>query len=215
MADTAQTQSEISSSGERDADESQSFEALNKRINTLENFIARRFDEISAEIHATSQQVDMAEEGIAKRFGEIFEVINAINHHGNNAQDNAGVELEAVVDKTEDAANKIIDAADNISACLKREDDWADAGKREEMMSVIHEEVQNIILACEFQDLTSQRIHKALDHLNLIQQHLGSTAERLGIDVTKYQESETPGETMVQDEVRNQASQDDIDKMFE
>lgn len=213
MADTAQNSE---TGAERSAYyDSQSYEALNKRIEALEQFIARRFDELSAEIHATSQQVDMAEEGIARRFGEMNEVINAINHHGHKAQDNAGVELEAVVDKTEDAANKIIDAADNISSYLKREDDWADADKRAGMLEGINQEIQNIMLACEFQDLTSQRIHKALDHLNLIQQHLGSTAQRLGIDVSQYQESEKPGEAMVKEGAKGKASQDDIDKLFE
>ena len=214
MTDTARTEIQ-SASADKSGDDSRSVDGVNQRIEALEKFIERRFDELSAEIHATSQQVDMAEEGIAKRFGEMNEVINAINHQGNKAQDNAGVELEAVVNKTEDAANRIIDAADNISAYLKREDDWANADKRAEMLEDISEEIQNIMLACEFQDLTSQRIHKALDHLNLIQQHLGSTAERLGIDVSRYQENDQPGDAMVDEEAKGQASQEDIDKMFE
>ena len=46
---------------------------IKDQIDTLERFIARRFDEISMEINATSQQVDMAETGITSKFSEILE----------------------------------------------------------------------------------------------------------------------------------------------
>ena len=188
---------------------------IDSRLEALETLIKRRFDEIATEINATSQQVDMAEEGFSRRFAEIFEVINAVSHQGEGkSQANAGVELEEVVNSTEDAANRIIDAADHISSYLKDDNVWHDAQSRRKTIEAIEEQVQNIMLACEFQDLTSQRIHKALEHLSQIEKHLGTTAQRMGIDVEDIkQRSEKAGAELVEDSAK--ASQDDIDKMFE
>jgi vacuolar-type H+-ATPase subunit I/STV1 len=89
---------------------------VHQSIEELRTFVARRFDEISMEINATSQLLDMAEEDASKRFGEIFETMQAISHKGDGLTPaNSGVELEAVVAETEQAANTIMDAVDIIS----------------------------------------------------------------------------------------------------
>ena len=186
---------------------------INEKLAVMEKFIARRFDEISMEINATSQQVDMAEEGIAKRFGEILDIMSAISYHGEGqTQVNTGVELEAVIGDTEEAANKILDAADSIADLVREQDGWNDPEKREELLETIRDDVQNILLACTFQDLTGQRIRKTLENLHLIEERLSGTLDRLGIkiDVDKEHALENVSEGKVKAQ-----SQDDIDALFE
>jgi hypothetical protein len=154
------------------------------QMDALQTFIKRRFDEISMEINATSQQVGMVEDGIGKQFGDILEILGAISYSGDGkSQANAGVELEAVIEDTENAANTILDAADRIAVRIGKED-WAQTECREKALADIRHDVQEILLACTFQDLTGQRIRKTLENLAMIEARLSGTLERLGIHVT-------------------------------
>ncbi len=183
-------------------------DVLNSQLETLETFIARRFDEISMEINATSQQVDMAEDGIVKRFSEVLEILSAINYRGEGSSAaNTGVELEAVIEDTENAANNILDAADRIADYVDGEKDWDDAATRDDIKSRIRNDVQEILMACTFQDLTGQRIKNTLNNLHSIEERLSSTFERLGIEVT-------PSSAIVEEKVKKASSQGEIDELF-
>lgn len=185
---------------------------INDKLNTMEQFIARRFDEISMEINATSQQIDMTEEGIARRFAEILDIMSAISYHGDGeTQVNTGVELEAVIDDTEQAANKILDAADHIAEMVGEQKEWDNPDKREQLLNTIRSDVQNILLACTFQDLTGQRIRKTLENLQLIEERLSGTLDRLGININVDKEKAV--ETVAEGKTKAQ-SQDDIDALF-
>jgi len=179
------------------------------QMDALQTFIKRRFDEISMEINATSQQVGMVEDGIGKQFGDILEILGAISYSGDGkSQANAGVELEAVIEDTENAANTILDAADRIAVRIGKED-WAQTECREKALADIRHDVQEILLACTFQDLTGQRIRKTLENLAMIEARLSGTLERLGIHVTPSADDIarlTQGEHRV--------DQSDIDAMF-
>lgn len=60
---------------------------------------------------------------IGKQFGDILQILGAISYSGDGkSQVNAGVELEAVIEDTENAANTILDAADRIAARIGKED---------------------------------------------------------------------------------------------
>ncbi len=182
---------------------------VNAQLETLETFIARRFDEISMEINATSQQVDMAESGIANRFAEILEILGAINYSGGgNSAANTGVELEAVIEDTENAANVILDAADRIVEYVDEEKDWGDEAIREDIKQHIRNDIQEILMACTFQDLTGQRIRNTLQNLQNIEERLSSTFERLGIQVDKDQDA-------IDEKVQKAASQDEIDALLQ
>ena len=189
------------------SDAQESVERVAKQLEAIETFITRRFDEISAEINATSQQVDMAEDGIVKRFSEILEVLTAISHSGANTPANAGVELDAVVDMTEDAANKILDSAGRISTMLQTDKDWDNADTRAKIIEAMTTEVDQIFMACSFQDLTSQRIRKTLDNIKMIKDRLGSALDKIGIKV----ELEPPEN---QEMLSTASSQDEIDELF-
>jgi chemotaxis protein CheZ len=184
-------------------------DTVNAQLQFLESFIARRFDEISMEINATSQQFDMAEDGITKRFSEILEILSAIGYSGGGGgtSANTGVELEAVIEDTENAANHILDAADRISDYASEEKNWEDEGTRNETRERIKNDIQEILMACTFQDLTGQRIRNTLNNLHSIEERLSSTFERLGIKVE-------PHSDIVEKHIREASDQSDIDNMF-
>lgn len=179
----------------------QSDDDLFEKLKGLERFIARRFDEISMEINATAQQLDMAEGGISGKFSEVLSVLSAVSHQNTNTQANAGIELETVIEETDKATNTILDAATAIASKLEGPVD--DAAKIE-----IFDQVNTIIMACSFQDLTSQRIRKALFNIQTAEETLSGTLEKLGIEVENTSEQFIAAE-------RPTSSQADIDALFD
>ena len=185
-----------------------SVDGVSEKLGAIEQFIARRFDEISMEINATSQQVDMAEEGITQRFAEILEILKAVSYTGDGSTAaNAGVELDAVVEMTEQAANRILDAADRISGKIeegKKSGDKTIQAAYEEM----GKDVEEIFMACSFQDITGQRIRNTLENLRVIEDRLGTALEKMGIQVDVKAEDHAAIKNKI-------ASQDDIDDFFQ
>ena len=189
---------------------------LNKTVNTvadqlqsIETFIARRFDELSMEINATAQQVDLAEEGIVQRFSDVLEVIAAISHRGDGSSPaNAGVELDAVVDMTEAAANTILDASGAIGECIGNDEAWSDPQKTTVSRQKIQSHIDEIFMSCSFQDITGQRIKKTLENLHEIEDRLSSALDKLGIHIeVKAEDHEALSSETA-------ANQDDIDELF-
>jgi chemotaxis protein CheZ len=177
-----------------------------EQLARLEKFIARRFDEISMEINATSQMIDMAEEGASTRFHEVLGMLSAITHSGDgNTPANSGAELEAVIEESEQAANRIMDAADRIVSCLEKNKD----ATVKDITADIDSNVQEILMACSFQDLTSQRVRTSLDKIQMIEERLSNTLSKFGIEVENKQaqtDDLVPSES---------ASQGDIDALFD
>ena len=181
-------------------------QAMLEKLQKLETFIARRFDEISMEINATAQQLDMAEGGISSRFSEVLTVLSAVSHSGGgNTAANAGVELEAVIADTDSAATKIMDAASVISGHIQKAE--TEPALMAECLTAIKNEVDNIFMACSFQDLTSQRIRKTLENIQTVEDTLTNTLEKMGIEVEVHEEQAIAKETRV-------TTQDDIDALF-
>lgn len=86
-------------------------------------------------------------------------------------------ELEAVVDGTEQATNQILksaesidDAARNLSALLKN-------NYEKDLVQDIQDRVTELFEACNFQDLTGQRIAKVVATLNMVEDHLARMTE--------------------------------------
>lgn len=76
---------------------------------------------------------------------------------------NSGMELEAVVQATESAANTIMEAAEAIS-------DWLHDGSCDaESLEQIAARINTIFGACTFQDVTGQRIRRAIKHLQQVE----------------------------------------------
>lgn len=185
-------------------------ETLATQLEGFERFVKRRFDEISMEINATSQQLDLTGKDIAGQFQEIMSVLSAVTYNGDGkSQVNAGFELEAVINDTENAANKIMDAADRIALRLRDQKNMDDEATRNAVLAEVKSEVQNILLACTFQDLTSQRIRKAVENISGIQERLGSALEKLGI------KAEPVGQDIIHEANKTRlTSQSDIDALF-
>ena len=171
---------------------------IEERLETLETFIKRRFCEISMEINATSQQVDMAEDGITKSFADILKVLATISYTGTGASAaNSGAELEAVVDVTEQATTKILNAAERIEKNLGKDID-----------AQTQQDLQDIVMACEFQDITGQRIQNALKNIRDIEAQLNALFSDLGIDIA-------PAEEEIMEDLGGTSSQDDIDALID
>lgn len=191
---------------------------VEEKLTALEKFIARRFDEISMEIEATSQLMEMAEEDAGKRFTDMLGMLNAISFAGDGSSPaNSGAELEAVVKETERAATRIMDAADKIRETLeKHEDLFASDMQTATVSETIYNEIQNIIMACEFQDLISQRVTTSLKNIRDIQERLDTTLSKFGIDTSKARESHKVDSAQSMDgHAGTVSSQDDIDALFD
>lgn len=185
--------------------------AMQSKMDIFETFVRRRFDEISMEINATSQQLEYAEEGLAGRFGEVLSTISAISFSGNGlTAANTGVELQAVLNDTEQAANKILDAADRITNRMVDQSQLDNEEGRTQFFAQTHQDLQDILMACSFQDLTGQRVRKTLESLQMIEDKISSTLDELGIEVKA-----DPLAGGVRDSTENHAhSQADIDALF-
>lgn len=189
-------------------------DSVKEHMTDFERFVRRRFDEISMEINATSQQLDMAEAGFGGRFAEILNTLAAISFSGTGSTAaNTGVELEAVIADTEHAANRILDAADRISQHLLNDNASEDLSKetRSKLAMDISVEIQEILMACAFQDVTGQRIRKTLESIHSIEDSISETLGQLGIE-TKAPDAQAGG---VEDSTAGHAtSQADIDALF-
>lgn len=186
-----------------------SLDEIRDRLEKMESFFSRRFDEVSAEVNAASQLVGMAEDSVKQRFGEIIEVLEAISHHGDGqSRAQAGVELDAVLKITEDAANRILDAADRISERLDDEAIWSDPEQRAAAIAETKNDVQEILMASAFQDLTGQRIQSTIDNLQQIEQRLSQTLQKFGIETDSLKVNITR-------HVAPGSSQDQVDELFD
>ncbi len=136
----------------------------------LRTFVDRRIAELSAEIHATVQLVDFSENNLSGQLSGIREQIASVIAVPTASTRNSGLELEAVVQATEAAANQIMEAAEAIG-------EWAREGKSDPAsIQAVNDKVAAIFEACSFQDVTSQRIRRAIQHLQQVETMLTDMA---------------------------------------
>jgi len=138
----------------------------------LRRFTDRRIAELSAEIHATVQLVDYSEANLSSQLGKIQEQVAAMIAMPVAASRNSGLELEAVVQATESAANQIMEAAEAIG-------DWLRDGSRDvDSLNIVATRLNSIFEACSFQDVTGQRIRRAIQHLQHVENMLTEISPR-------------------------------------
>jgi chemotaxis protein CheZ len=151
----------------------------------------------------------------------------------------AGRELDAVVEATENATNIIMSSAEEIMG--------ADPSDVDAYLALVNDKVIEIFEACSFQDITGQRISKVVNALNVIDKRVTTFIDRMKMsDIDAGYHEETPeerrkrelilhgpqhaGEGVQQDEVdamladldfsnkklkqEEDSSQDDIDALF-
>ena len=130
-------------------------------------FIDRRIAELSMEISATVQLLDYSETNLSGQLQTIQTQIVSLISAPSSAARNSGLELEAVVQATEDAANTIMEAAEAIDAWVH------ESGDGSVSLQSVSDKINAIFEACSFQDLTSQRIRRAIEHLQSVETMLG------------------------------------------
>jgi hypothetical protein len=141
----------------------------------LRHFVDRRFDEVSSELHAVLEFFDLSENKVQEQLQAMrAELAQVVNNDPSSHESNSGVELEAVIRITEAAANKIMEAAESI---VQRLDQQPDANG--ETSGAIRQQLNAIFEACSFQDLTGQRVRRAIDRLARIEGRLQFVARQL------------------------------------
>jgi len=168
--------------------------SIRAEFDDLRRFVDRRIAELSMEIHATVQLVDYSETNLSAKLASIHDQIAHVVAPPMASTLNSGIELEAVVQATETAANQIMGAAEAIS-------NWLQAGGDPAALPAVTEQVNTIFEACTFQDLTGQRIRRAIEHLQQVETMLSGIM---------------PEAPTVQDapSVAPDLAQTDIDSMF-
>jgi chemotaxis protein CheZ len=106
----------------------------------------------------------------------------AMLHQGafGHGRPRAARELHAVVDGTERAAHQIMDAAETIAKAAKALTASGDRGQNHELSQQIRDHVLRIFEACNFQDLSGQRITKVLAMLQFIDESIARMMEIWG-----------------------------------
>jgi chemotaxis protein CheZ len=161
------------------------------------SFVDRRFDEVSSEVHAVLEFFDLSGSNIQQQLGAMRQEISAVVTKDLSGQsDNSGVELEAVVKITEEAANKIMEAAEAIAGRLEQA--GAAGG---EAGSAIMAQLNSIFEACAFQDLTGQRVRRAIDRLATIENRLQLFAQHLDKEETEVDRMAQAATTVRQDDI--------------
>ncbi len=139
---------------------------LHPALADLQRFMDRRIAELSAELHASVEIADMGEERMTSELARIHDQIGQLVAMPAAATRNSGLELEAVVQATEAAANTIMEAAEAIQ-------DWVAGGAQDkDAVAAIAARVNSIFEACSFQDVTGQRIRRAIQHLQQVENML-------------------------------------------
>ncbi len=132
-------------------------------IDGLQRFVDRRIAELSMEVSASVQLMDYSESNLSGQMARIHEQIARVVAAPGQEARNSGVELEAIVQVTETAANRIMEAAEAI-------DDWVRHGRHDPAgVASMSARIGAIFEACSFQDLTSQRVRRAIEHLERVE----------------------------------------------
>ena len=124
-------------------------------------------------------------------------------------------ELNAVVEGTERATQKILAAAEEIDAAANNLSAALDGRIEQGLAQDIQDLVIKIFEACNFQDLIGQRVAKVLATLNFVEDHIGLVLEELKTASASRQRhgaSALHGPRLDGDP--GHASQDDVDAMF-
>ena len=146
------------------------------------------------------------------------------------AEDNAtafqdmSVQLDAIVEATEEATNSILAASESISGDAMALQGETDQAKITEISDRIAQNTMTIMEACSFQDLTGQRVTKIVSSVRFVEDRVNQMIELWGRDEIealsaqiKPCEDEDPDKKLLNGpQLPGQAiSQEDIDALFD
>jgi chemotaxis protein CheZ len=127
-------------------------------------------------------------------------------------------ELDAVVNATESATNDIMNAAELIDDLASRLKSQATSQSDASLAEEINEKVVNIFEACNFQDITGQRITKVVNTLAFIDERVSRMMEMWGAEQIEGQISSVNDDSDLLNGPAPEgegSSQDDIDSLFD
>jgi chemotaxis protein CheZ len=179
----------------------------------------------------TSLQHDGMYGGTSRLSSELNLIAGAIRGDGNDAGEarippaDAGTpskampriayELNAVVEGTEHATQRILAAAEEIDAAANNLSAALDGRIEQGLAQDIQDLVIKIFEACNFQDLIGQRVAKVLATLNFVEDHIGLVLEEIktaSASRRRHGASALHGPRLDGDP--GHASQDEVDAMF-
>jgi chemotaxis protein CheZ len=168
-------------------------------------------------------ELDLIHDAIARTKGEIA-VLHAKSFDGQEMARVNG-ELGAVVGGTEQATQQILEAAESIDQAASALAKVNSLDQQKILSEEIQERVISIFEACNFQDLTGQRISKVMTTMKFIEHHINVMMDIWGgVDAIK---SHAPpivdtreGDARLLNGPKSEgdvghASQDDIDALFD
>jgi chemotaxis protein CheZ len=174
------------------------------------------------EAQKLKNELDLSYEAIAKTKHEIA----TVHLTGFQGPEMARVthELDAVVDGTEQATQTILSAAEEIDQAANSLSAMLKSEHESNLAHDISDRVIHIFEACNFQDLTGQRITKVVATLKFIEEHIAHMMDIWGgIEAFKDADPEAYAEREGDKNLVNgpklegeagHASQDDIDALF-
>jgi len=130
-------------------------------------------------------------------------------------------ELDAIITATEGATNTILEAAEKVDALAEQIEGMGTDSASHQAASDIRDTVVNMFEACNFQDITGQRISKVVKTLQFIEERVNKMIEIWGAegfaDVDHSQEERDEESALLNGpQLANQGvTQADIDKLFD
>jgi chemotaxis protein CheZ len=167
-------------------------------------------------------ELDLIHDAINRTKQEIA-VLHGTSFSGEEMSKVTG-ELGAVVGGTEEATQQILEAAEAIDQAAAALGKIASPEQQAALSEDIQERVVSIFEACNFQDLTGQRINKVMNTMKFIEHHINVMMDIWGgVDAIKVHAPAVLDTRVGDDRLLNgpklegdegHASQNDIDAMF-
>ncbi|MGB8274496.1 MAG: protein phosphatase CheZ [Alphaproteobacteria bacterium] len=131
-------------------------------------------------------------------------------------------ELDAVVKATESATHTILETAESLEEVVQRVAQSSPDTFVAKSMDDMKEMIVRMYEACNFQDVTGQRINKVVNTMRYVEEHVNTMISIFGTDAFQEIEVPTPAKPADKDKAllegpqlpENAVSQDDIDKLF-
>lgn len=146
-------------------------------FDAMRSFVDRRIAELSMELDGATQLMGFSETKLSDQLNALHDEVGQMLARPAEATRSSGLELEAVVQTTEAAANTIMEAAEAIGDTLRTAVADKDALLR------LNAKIDAIFEACAFQDLTGQRVRRAIEHLQHMESALSGILAPPGTEV--------------------------------
>jgi chemotaxis protein CheZ len=192
-------------------------EAAETRV-LLETYRAQieQCEKLKIELDLIHDAIDRTKREIAVLHGKSFDGAEMAKVNG---------ELGAVVGGTEQATQQILEAAEAIDQASSALSKVNTPDQQKRLSEEIQERVISIFEACNFQDLTGQRISKVMSTMKFIEHHINSMMDIWGgVDAIKahvptHVDTREDADKLLNgpklDGDAGHASQDDIDALFD